>query len=129
VIALDQLAPLLLAVKPNSNIEHVIATSIQEYTAKPDGAPAAPAGTISMKELIASVEFPELPRVDIDPEEDIAVLQYTGGTTGTPKGAMLTHHNLYANSLQSGLWGEGLTTRATSDISWSSRIFISTVRR
>lgn len=42
--------------------------------------------------------------VEIDPKEDIAVLQYTGGTTGTPKGAMLTHANLYANTMQSSLW-------------------------
>ncbi|MEM9879873.1 MAG: long-chain fatty acid--CoA ligase [Pseudomonadota bacterium] len=38
--------------------------------------------------------------VEIDPAEDIAVLQYTGGTTGTPKGAMLSHANLYTNALQ-----------------------------
>ncbi len=37
---------------------------------------------------------------EIDPETDIAVLQYTGGTTGVPKGAMLTHANLYINALQ-----------------------------
>jgi long-chain acyl-CoA synthetase len=36
----------------------------------------------------------------VDPRRDIAVLQYTGGTTGTPKGAMLTHANLYANAFQ-----------------------------
>lgn len=35
--------------------------------------------------------------VAIDPREDVAVLQYTGGTTGVPKGAMLTHANLSAN--------------------------------
>ena len=35
--------------------------------------------------------------VEIDPETDIAVFQYTGGTTGVPKGAMLTHANLSAN--------------------------------
>ena len=38
--------------------------------------------------------------VDIDPLEDVAVLQYTGGTTGVPKGAMLTHMNIYANAVQ-----------------------------
>jgi len=42
--------------------------------------------------------------VAIDPLNDIAVLQYTGGTTGTPKGAMLTHANLSANAAQAALW-------------------------
>ena len=36
----------------------------------------------------------------IDPERDIALIQYTGGTTGAPKGAMLTHQNLSANARQ-----------------------------
>jgi long-chain acyl-CoA synthetase len=40
----------------------------------------------------------------IVPHEDIAVLQYTGGTTGTPKGAMLTHANLYTNVMQVVAW-------------------------
>jgi len=38
--------------------------------------------------------------VEIAPETDLALLQYTGGTTGTPKGAMLTHQNLSANARQ-----------------------------
>ena len=40
----------------------------------------------------------------IDPEKDIAVLQYTGGTTGTPKGVVLTHGNITANIRQCRMW-------------------------
>lgn len=40
----------------------------------------------------------------VEPARDLAVLQYTGGTTGVPKGAMLTHQNLVANALQCLLW-------------------------
>jgi long-chain acyl-CoA synthetase len=47
-------------------------------------------------------------RVPIDPERDIAVLQYTGGTTGTPKGAMLSHANITANVAQSAAWAGAL---------------------
>ncbi len=44
----------------------------------------------------------------IVPDSHIAVLQYTGGTTGVPKGASLTHSNLYINALQCGRWMKGL---------------------
>ena len=46
--------------------------------------------------------------VSIDPLNDVAVLQYTGGTTGTPKGAMLTHANLSINAQQATLWAPDL---------------------
>lgn len=42
--------------------------------------------------------------VTINPHEDVALLQYTGGTTGIPKGAMLTHANITANTEQSFAW-------------------------
>ena len=42
--------------------------------------------------------------VSIDPENDVAVFQFTGGTTGFPKAARLTHANLYANAAQIDLW-------------------------
>jgi acyl-CoA synthetase (AMP-forming)/AMP-acid ligase II len=54
----------------------------------------------TLAELIAEGEEP--PELDIDPAEDLAALPYSSGTTGMPKGVMLTHRNLVANVLQTG---------------------------
>ena len=42
----------------------------------------------------------DAPEVEIDPDDDLAVLPYSSGTTGLPKGVMLTHRNLVANLCQ-----------------------------
>ena len=57
---------------------------------------------VSFAELTAKREA--IAPVKVDPENDIAVLQYTGGTTGVPKGAMLTHANVTANAEQIVQW-------------------------
>ncbi|MFH1060259.1 MAG: long-chain fatty acid--CoA ligase [Pseudomonadota bacterium] len=54
---------------------------------------------------------PNVPSVQINPVEDVAVLQYTGGTTGTPKGAMLTARNLVCNALMGKAWMAEATTQ------------------
>lgn len=98
-------------------LKHVIVTSIKDalpfpknwlypIKAKRDGM----AAHIEYSDRILS--YPELMRrtssepvqVEVDPEQDIALLQYTGGTTGFAKGVMLTHKNLVANTLQTQLW-------------------------
>jgi len=59
--------------------------------------------SISFKEAIAKGKRTILKTVDIS-GQDIAFLQYTGGTTGVSKGAMLTHRNLVANVIQAETW-------------------------
>ncbi|MBW2091085.1 MAG: AMP-binding protein [Deltaproteobacteria bacterium] len=56
-------------------------------------------GTASLEELVE--KYPaKPPEVKIDPKEDLCVLLYTGGTTGAPKGVMLTHYNITTNVYQ-----------------------------
>ncbi len=55
--------------------------------------------TCSFKEFTEKYSS-HAPGVEIDPKEDLAVIQYTGGTTGLPKGCMLTHYNITSNIFQ-----------------------------
>lgn len=56
-------------------------------------------------------ESGEVPMVPINSREDIAVLQYTGGTTGTPKGVMITHYNTVATAYHTFLTDDGALRR------------------
>ncbi|MBE5314749.1 MAG: long-chain-fatty-acid--CoA ligase [Xanthomonadales bacterium] len=60
-------------------------------------------GAVNFVDAVNAGAGKKLPTIDIAPS-DIAFLQYTGGTTGVSKGAMLTHRNLVANMQQSSAW-------------------------
>jgi long-chain acyl-CoA synthetase len=103
IVTLSALTPVVLGVTEQTAIKAVVVTSLEEYSAAELPCPAIE-GTLRLSALLASVDEPDLPSVTIDTDEDVAVLQYTGGTTGVPKGAMLTHANLFANVVQTEIW-------------------------
>ncbi|QDI90532.1 long-chain fatty acid--CoA ligase [Salicibibacter halophilus] len=85
IIMLDDLQPVFEAIQKETSVQTVIEVSLK--------------GPSHFDALLN--DEGEAPRAAIDPKEDVAVIQYTGGTTGRSKGAMLTHYNLVANTLQS----------------------------
>jgi long-chain acyl-CoA synthetase len=113
IITLDALAGIVMGIRAQSQIEHIITAGLEAYSTRSHAATPTPAGTLAFSELIAGIGEPDLPRVEIDPSEDVAVLQYTGGTTGVPKGAMLTHSNLFAAVVQCSVWSSHFIERGS----------------
>jgi long-chain acyl-CoA synthetase len=107
VVALDSLYPIVEAVWRKTKLKNAVVTNMEEYASKNSVAsktPQAP-NVHAFQELLKEVTTPL--RVSITPEVDLAALQYTGGTTGTAKGAMLTHLNLVSNTVAFAAWIKG----------------------
>jgi long-chain acyl-CoA synthetase len=115
IVALDSLYPIVEKVWPKTSLKNVIITSLEEYTSKTTATPSTleqKPNVHSFQELLREKESKPL-KVGINPEEDLAALQYTGGTTGTAKGAMLTHLNLVSNALAFAAWIKGEVAEET----------------
>ena len=106
----------LRAIKAKTQVQQVIVTSIPDFLPFPLNllaplklkktqqwvkVPAEP-GVHFFKDLLAQTP-PTPPKVEL-PLDHVAVLQYTGGTTGVSKGAMLTHRNISVNAQQAKAW-------------------------
>ncbi|SFS14840.1 long-chain acyl-CoA synthetase [Dyella sp. OK004] len=117
IVVLDNFAATLQQVVDKTEVKHIVTTGIGDLLGFPKGTlinfvlkhvkKMVPAfnlpHAVRFRDALAQGAVHPMPKVSLT-HDDIAFLQYTGGTTGVAKGAMLTHGNMVANMLQAGAW-------------------------
>jgi long-chain acyl-CoA synthetase len=117
VLVLENFAHVLEKALPRTSVKHVLVTAVGDFLSFPKSQVVnfvvrqvrkqVPAWNIpqavSFKAAVAEGKRLPLAAVEVGPD-DLAFLQYTGGTTGVSKGAMLSHGNVASNVLQSEAW-------------------------
>jgi len=117
LLVLDNFGDVVQEVLQETQVKQVITTGLGDMLGFPKGAivnfvlrhvkKMVPAfdipGAVRFRDALTLGQMHPLPQVAID-AQDLAFLQYTGGTTGVAKGAMLTHRNLVANMQQAAAW-------------------------
>ena len=124
IVVLNFFYKVVEAVREETNLENVIVTAGWDmmskmkqilapklvYRKEMKEVPPLREGDHLWNDWLAS-SVPEAPSIEVDSGKDIAVYQFTGGTTGIPKAAMLTHDNLKANCEQCSAWMEWMAER------------------
>lgn len=114
LITLDYLYPTVQKVLKKTALRNIIVTSCRDYLPEKPTLPLPITMDHEKKTYPETIEFTDIlknykakaPKVDIDPKEDLALLQYTSGTAGDPKGAMITHYNTIVNIVGGVKWAK-----------------------
>lgn len=111
IFTYDGALPIVRPLAETTGLKHVIVTKISDYM---DGAARSSARKLDLEkgwhhfsELLESSSDTRIPRVPVN-SEDPALIQFTGGTTGLPKGAVLTHGNIVSATIAGSTWGESI---------------------
>ncbi|MHB8157714.1 MAG: long-chain-fatty-acid--CoA ligase [Desulfocucumaceae bacterium] len=114
LVTFDMVIPLVKSLCKDVQIPRVVVTRVTDYVS---GITRSTAGDLDLEEgwlhfseVLEGSQGCSWPRIEVFPE-DIAMINFTGGTTGVPKGAVLTHANLVAAILQCYLWGRTTMTQ------------------